>query len=74
MTPGEFWAGVSTFVLGADVLLARGEADGDTFCEVVYTAFHLDEPLPRVALAGGLVLLWRHLTKRRPWLDNRKEN
>jgi hypothetical protein len=71
--PRAFWASVVALILGVDLVLARGEADGDTFCEVAYSDLHLDEPAPRAVLALGMAALWLHLIKRRPWLDNPKE-
>lgn len=64
--PVEWTLGIGYLAI-LDVLRDRGEPDGDTLTECLRDAFGTDQPAGRrrlaVAIGGGAVLLYRHLTK-----------
>lgn len=66
-SPPIEWALGIGYLAVVDVLRDRGEPDGDTLTECLRALFHVDDPRGRAALAvaitGGGVGLFRHLTK-----------
>lgn len=66
-SPPMEWALGIGHLVALDFLRDRGEPDNDTLTEVLRTAFHVERPEGRVALAAAItcggVLLYRHLAK-----------
>lgn len=64
--PVEWTLGIGHLVM-LDMLRDHGEPDGDTLTEVIRGWFHVDTPEGRarlaLSIAGGGVLLYRHLVK-----------